>query len=170
MAVIIYGDGGTDDNTVHTNYLPRPDRSAGGPGGGAIAVANMTLAQFKALGVGFDIHGGDGDNTLYGTFSRDTIWGKGGNDTLHGGEGDDDLCGGGADQFVFDWESETDTIHDFEDGQDIIVIKGGLRFSDLDIKQSGDAAVISDSSDSLSIMLEDFDASLLTADDFDFIA
>ncbi len=90
---------------------------------------------------------------------------------LEGGKGNDDFYGGkGADRFVFDRESETDTIHYFEDGQDIIVIKGGLKFSDLDIKQSGDDAVVSGPSDAFSIVLEDFLASSLTADDFDFIA
>ncbi len=71
---------------------------------------------------------------------------------------------------MFDRESDTDTIHDFEDGKDTLVIKGGLKLSDLDIKQRGDDAVINGPSDTFSIVIEDFDASLLTAADFDFIA
>ncbi len=81
---------------------------------------------------------------------------------LHGGAGDD--------RFVFDRESGTDTIHDFGDGRDTVVIRGGLRFADLDIKHRGGDAVVSDPSDTLSIVLGDFDASLLSEADFDFIA
>ena len=141
------------------------------------------------------LYGGDGDDKLIGGHSgfdrhwqlwringderileQSGVWPwKGdvgdGNDTLEGGKGNDDLWGGGgADRFVFDRESDTDTIHDFEDGKDTLVIKGGLKFADLDIKQSGDDTVINGPSDAFSIVLEGIQASLLTADDFNFIA
>ncbi len=100
-----------------------------------------------------------------------TRHGGDGVDILYGGKGDDDLYGGdGAVRFVFDRESETDTTHDFDDGLDTLVIRGGLKLFDLGIKQHGDVAVINRPSDALSIMIKRFDASLLTADDFDFIA
>ncbi len=68
----------------------------------------------------------NGSNILNGGAGNDYLYGGAGNDTLQGGKGKDDLWGGGgADRFVFDNESETDYIRDFEDGQDIIVIKGG---------------------------------------------
>ncbi len=117
------------------------------------------------------LYGNTGNDFLYGGTGDDTLYGGEGDDTLYGGEGDDDLYGGtGADRFVFDRESATDTIHDFEDGTDILVIRGGPRFADLDIKQRGDDAVISGPSDDFSIVIKDFDASLLTAGDFYFIA
>ncbi|WP_136661282.1 calcium-binding protein, partial [Nitratireductor sp. XY-223] len=104
------------------------------------------------------IFGGDGDDTLYGgrvvvfrrvaesaaTQSETTHYFSGsGGDTLEGGKGNDTLHGGdGSDRFVFGAGDGTDTILDFEDGTDILVIKGDLKFSDLDIKQSGHDTVI----------------------------
>ena len=141
------------------------------------------------------LYGGDGDDTLVGgnwgnevpwelyrmdgdkkIVEQSGIWpwrGDVGNgaDTLVGGKGNDVLWGGGgADRFVFDRESDTDTICDFEDGVDTLVIRGGMKFADLNIKQVGDHAVINGPADAFSIVIEDFDASLLTAADFDFVA
>ena len=128
------------------------------------------------------LNGGDGNDTLIGEVGDDTLNGGAGDDwlyggsghvvdddTLQGGKGDDRLFGGGgADRFVFDSESDTDTILDFRDGQDIIVIEGGLEFSDLDIEQSGDDTVIGGPADTFSIVVEGIRASQLTEADFDF--
>ncbi|WP_136661739.1 hypothetical protein [Nitratireductor sp. XY-223] len=94
-----------------------------------------------------------------------------GADTLEGGKGNDELWGGGgADYFNFGSGDGTDTIKDFEDGKDTLVIKGGLQFSDLDIKQSGHDTVITGYGENDSITLEGVSASTLTDSDFDFIA
>ncbi len=187
-AVIVYGDGGTSDGTIlsHTGFACALQVD-GGAGGGTVRIGDMSLAQFKASGIGFTVRGGNGDNTLHGAFGRDILQGLGGDDTLHGydrddrlsgGTGDDTLIGGkgndllhggaGADRFVFDSESETDRILDFEDGTDILVIRGNLQFSDLDIKQSGRNAVIGDPDNTFSIVVENIQASQLTEADFDF--
>ncbi len=71
---------------------------------------------------------------------------------------------------MLDRESGTDTIHDFGTGRDTIILRGGLGFTDLDIKQRAEDAVVNDPSDTLSTTLVDFDASQLTEADFDFIA
>ena len=187
-AVIVYGDGGTSDGTIlsHTGFACALQVD-GGAGGGTVRIGDMSLAQFKASGIGFTVRGGNGDNTLHGAFGRDILQGLGGDDTLHGydrddrlsgGTGDDTLIGGkgndllhggaGADRFVFDSESDTDRILDFEDGTDILVIRGNLQFSDLDIKQSGHNAVIGDPDNTFSIVVENIQASQLTEADFDF--
>ncbi len=188
-AVIVYGDGGTSDGTIlsHTGWACQLQVN-GGAGGGTVRIGDMSLAEFKASGIGFTVRGGNGDNTLHGAFGRDILQGLGGDDTLHGhdrddrlsgGTGDDTLIGGkgndllhggaGADRFVFDSESETDRILDFEDGTDILVIRGKLQFSDLDIKQSGHNAVIGDPDNTFSIVVENIQASQLTEADFDFV-
>ncbi|WP_136661873.1 hypothetical protein [Nitratireductor sp. XY-223] len=71
---------------------------------------------------------------------------------------------------LWSYERRSDTIHDFEDGTDTLVIKGGLKFSDLDIRQSGDDTLVNGPTDAFSVAIKDFDAALLTADDFDFLA
>ena len=98
------------------------------------------------------------------------LYGGAGDDTLYGGRGNNYFDGGdGADRLVLARKS-TNQIDGFEDGTDILVITGGLEFSDLEVTQDGRNAVVRDSSGKLEIELRDFDASLLTLDDFDFIA
>ncbi|WP_419914588.1 calcium-binding protein [Hoeflea sp.] len=114
--------------------------------------------------------GGDGDDIVYGGKGDDMLFGGKGDDTLYGGRGNNYFDGGaGADRMVFARKS-TNQIDGFEDGTDILVITGGLEFSDLAIRQDGRDTVVRDSSGSLEIELRDFDASQLTLDDFDFIA
>ncbi len=116
------------------------------------------------------LYGGKGDDTIYGSKTYDTLYGDDGDDTLYDGRGNNCFDGGaGADRLVFARKS-TNTIDGFEDGTDILLITGGLEFSNLDIRQDGRNAVVSDSSGAPEIKLRDFDASLLTLNDFDFIA
>ncbi|MCP4382404.1 MAG: calcium-binding protein [Hyphomicrobiales bacterium] len=80
------------------------------------------------------IRGGNGDDELRGNKGKDKLKGgdgddvlKGnlGGDTLKGGAGDDVLTGGkGGDVFVFNLNSETDIITDFENGLDLIDVTG----------------------------------------------
>ncbi|WP_341870315.1 calcium-binding protein [Paracoccus shanxieyensis] len=75
-----------------------------------------------------------GNNILSGGAGNDTLIGGGGNDTLQGGSGSDRLQGGaGWDVFVFtnpdDFDRSTDTIVDFQGGQDLMDFRGlGLSF------------------------------------------
>ncbi len=116
----------------------------------------------------------------------DYIWGGNengdgddGDDTIEGGKGNDWLSGGnnygvgtdGSDRFVFGSGDGTDTILDFEEGKDILVIKGGLKFSDLAITNNAKGhAVITGYGENDSITLKGVSASILTDSDFDFIA
>ena len=140
--VIIYGDGGTDDDTVHTYYNDdwSITSAVGGDGGGTILIDNMSLAEFKKSGIVFKLYGGDGDNKLHGTFSRDWIFGGKGNDILrgkghedylYGGLGDDTLYGGrgndvlfGGDQTPRGGPDGDDTLYGGK-GNDILLGDGG---------------------------------------------
>ena len=116
------------------------------------------------------MYGRGGDDFLFGGRGDDWLYGGTGKDTLDGGKGNDTLMGGrGADRFVFDRKSETDHIRDFEDGEDLLVIKGGLKFSDLAIRQKGEDTIINGPSESFSIVLEGIEASQLTETDFAFL-
>ena len=82
--------------------------------------------------------GGQGDDLLFGGNGKDILRGGLGSDTLRGGNGDDLLIGGaggdimvggrGADRFLtrsnhMDAEN-FDTIEDFEQGTDILILEG----------------------------------------------
>lgn len=93
-------------------------------------------------GNGEDVaNGGDGADTLYGENGKDALYGGAGADTLIGGNGDDSLWGGaGADTFVFSTNSATDTIMDFNPGEDVILTGGGgtaFSFRNLDYNRDG---------------------------------
>lgn len=69
------------------------------------------------------ITGNAQDNYLVGGAKNDTLSGGGGNDTLSGGIGNDKLTGGtGGDLFIF--SSGSDTITDYEAGEDKISVSG----------------------------------------------
>lgn len=94
----------------------------------------------SGLGGADRLFGGNGDDQIWGGAGRDTLLGDTGNDKLYGGDGDDVLVGGqgndtleggaGVDQFVFlpgkSKAEEQDTITDFDVGEDILSLQGGV--------------------------------------------
>ncbi len=100
-------------------------------------------------GQGEDIvYGNLGTDVIYGNLADDDLFGGGDNDFLYGGQDSDDLHGnrgndnlsGGqdADQFWFANEGGNDTILDFEDGIDSIVLANNINGSGI---MNGDDAV-----------------------------
>jgi len=90
------------------------------------------------------LEGSTGSDTLYGGKDNDTLNGGTGNDILDGGTGKDNLTGGdGKDTFVIragDGSSsyifpQTNFIHDFENGVDLIGLDNSLTFAELTIVQ-----------------------------------
>jgi glucose/arabinose dehydrogenase len=83
-----------------------------------------------------EILGGDGGDTIAGGGESDVIWAGAGDDDVHGDAGDDWIDGGadadvvsggpGSDTFVF--TAGADTVADFEDGQDTIVLGANFGF------------------------------------------
>jgi probable HAF family extracellular repeat protein len=84
-----------------------------------------------------DLVSGDlGNDTLFGDLGNDTVYGGAGDDLLNGGLGNDSLIGGdGRDRFVLNSGAGVDTITDFQTGQDLLGLSGGLRFNQLTISQ-----------------------------------
>ncbi|NER03364.1 MAG: calcium-binding protein, partial [Okeania sp. SIO3C4] len=130
-----------------------------------------------------DLIGTSENNLMYGNRGDDIIQGLDGNDLLHGGKGDDTVDGGigddiiggqmgddiltggaGGDMFEFGFGYGDDTIADFEDGIDMIGLKGGLSFEQLSISQIGNDTRIS--GDRLSIILQGVEISAIDIDDF----
>jgi Ca2+-binding RTX toxin-like protein len=114
------------------------------------------------------LNGGAGNDTLQGGLGDDVMVGGLGNDKLFGGEDSDVYSGGdGADRFFFeasDGPGGNDRISDFEDGIDLIVLRGT---SITDLQDTVRGAVISFSNGS-EVLVRDVLASALTADDFAF--
>ncbi len=97
------------------------------------------------------LSGGQGSDTIYGGQDSDWMFGDRGNDLLIGGEGGDILTGGaGDDLFVIERTSaastitEADTITDFGNGNDKIVLTEGMKFSDLELSVSDNQTIMKD--------------------------
>jgi RTX toxins and related Ca2+-binding proteins len=114
------------------------------------------------------LNGGNGNDTLQGGLGDDVLIGGLGNDRLFGGQGNDVYSGGdGVDRFFFeasDGAGGKDRISDFEDGVDLIVLRG-ITITDLQDTTRG--AVISFSNGS-EVLVRDVSASALSAADFVF--
>lgn len=88
------------------------------------------------------LRGGDGNDRLFGGRGDDTLVGGKGDDLLNGGTGTNTLQGGaGADRFVLS-RGSADTILDFQDGVDRLVLGSGLTLNQLNFNQSGNNTLI----------------------------
>ncbi|HEX2136057.1 MAG TPA: CAP domain-containing protein [Microvirga sp.] len=95
--------------------------------GGNDRMYGMAAGDRAFGGTGSDLlSGGSGDDRLHGESGRDVLSGDGGNDLLSGGRD--------ADVFRFRGSWGSDRIADFQDGLDLIDLRGtGLSFAELSI-------------------------------------
>lgn len=112
------------------------------------------------------LFGGDGNDTLLGGQGQDQLVGDAGDDVLNGGSGDNTLTGGtGKDIFVLSTAGKN-TIADFQDGQDLLKLEGGLTFGSLSIfEQNGNTLITTNNNQPLAV-LTGVEANLITAADF----
>jgi len=178
--------GGDGDDVLVDNYGRNELR--GGAGDDVISVGNGSAGSVLRGGAGDDVVtsgagddvlygnsgwdvliGGRGDDVLYGNLGRDELNGGEGADVIDGGRGSDVLTGGwGNDVFVFRADEKGhDVITDFEDGGDLIEIRG-LSFAALDFTNIDGGVMISASDMAGQILLEGIDIAALDATDFLF--
>ena len=151
--------GDSDQDNIYLVQVTASDGNGGSVSQGYVITVNKILegtAESDTLFGGSDndtiygyedsdtLEGGAGSDTLYGGADNDTLKGGTGNDILDGGTGRDILTGGdGNDTFVIragDGSSsyifpQTNFIHDFENGVDLIGLDNGLTFAELTIEQ-----------------------------------
>ncbi|MDJ0798501.1 MAG: ubiquitin-activating E1 FCCH domain-containing protein [Calothrix sp. MO_167.B12] len=110
--------------------------------------------------------GGDGDDKLFGGQGQDQLFGDAGDDLLYGGTGDNTMTGGADnDIFVLSTEGKNNII-DFQDGQDLLGLTGGLTFESLSIFGQNNGTFINTSNNQPLAFLANVNPNLLTADDF----
>ncbi|MEO0801988.1 MAG: 5'/3'-nucleotidase SurE [Cyanobacteria bacterium J06642_2] len=115
--------------------------------------------DFVDAGDGHDeVRGNSGNDTLLGGAGLDRIFGGEGDDFIRGGEGDDVLKGDsfrpelGNDTFVLAAGEGTDTIRDFQIGEDLIALADGLTFGDLSFSDVDGVAEIAFGDETLAIL------------------
>ncbi len=121
--------------------------------------------------VGFEnLKGSNAADILVGSGSSNQLIGRKGNDTLVGGEGDDTLAGNaGRDVFVFGANGGTDTVRDYQDGIDLLLIEDNAGgFKTLDISKEGKHWVIDYDGGTIILQGAAGDTTLTRAD-FDFV-
>lgn len=136
--------GGQHDDTLAGNT--GNDTLAGGAGNDSLAGGSENDILRGDEG-NDQLLGQTGDDILIAGAGNDVLQGGSGNDTVNGGTGNDDLTGNaGSDLFVFNATGaaaspQSDTINDWEDGFDLIVMPTSLQ-STVGIDNSGIHSVI----------------------------
>jgi Ca2+-binding RTX toxin-like protein len=131
----------------------------------------------KGANVAEEIRGRSGNDNLQGRGGADIIEGEDGDDRLVGGGGNDFLDGGtgsdtlrgdsGSDDFAFHGGSGGDTVLDFADGQDQIIVIGSFTFTDFNPTQVGADVLLTQGADTL--LLKNFLVANLSDADFVYL-
>lgn len=138
-----------------------------------VAVISGTSENDPLIGNAGDdgISGGKGDDFLDGKSGTDTLFGGRGNDILNGGDGDDILVGGkGRDKFVLQLQPGSDVISDFQNGEDLFLLAGGLTYDQIRVFQTKDGAAIALATNNrILALLPDLPANLLGFEAFSLV-
>jgi len=163
----VHAGGGADTVTASGTELTVV---YGGSGGDLIITSGPAAGEFYGGRHDDVLWGCKGNDSLYGGRGKDDLFGAAGTDILKGGKGRDTLNGGaGADIFAFKGikDEGVDTVSDFQDGVDVLQIKGG-NFAGLEISQSRADTRIT-LSGGTEIVLLGIDQSQIDGMDFDFV-
>lgn len=89
------------------------------------------------------IFGAEGNNKLFGGAGNDTIYSGSGKDLIDGGMGNDTIwLGGGKDTIVLFMGNGVDRINNFQVGETLIGLSGGLTFGGLNITQKANYTLL----------------------------
>lgn len=145
-----------------------------GAGGRDLMQGNLGNDTLNGGGDNDRLFGGAGRDRLNGQGGNDVIRGGGDSDVLNGGTGNDRLAGELGDDIIFTGSGRDrivirrgqgfDTVRDFEDGSDRIVL-GGIRFEQLSLQQIGNNVRVSVGNQNL-LLLQNVNLGELSAADF----
>ena len=154
----LHGDGGRDvvDGGGGRDWITGDgggDRLTGGDDADTLRGGNGNDTLFGGNDGAVASRSSDGGDLLEGGKGRDYLAGGDGDDTLVDGPGLDTLFGGDdADVFVLVPDGTRDIIEDFEDGRDLIDLRGqpgDLRFADIDVRSTDAGTLITWEGDSV---------------------
>jgi Ca2+-binding RTX toxin-like protein len=112
-------DGGSED-----------DRYVGGDAGNDTITGGLGMDRLYGGADADRLLGGDGNDRLFGGTGADRIYGDAGDDIVQGEAGNDYLYGNaGMDRFVFDPGNGADTIYDFTNDVDTMLIDPAFGFA-----------------------------------------
>jgi Ca2+-binding RTX toxin-like protein len=112
-------DGGSED-----------DRYVGGDAGNDTITGGLGMDRLYGGADADRLLGGDGNDRLFGGTGADRIYGDAGDDIVQGEAGNDYLYGNaGMDRFVFDPGNGADTIYDFTNDVDTLLIGAAFGFT-----------------------------------------
>lgn len=130
-----------DETAADTIYATRFYNSATSTYSGAIVDGLGGDDTIYGSILGDTLRGGNGADILDGGAGGDVLRGDAGDDVLFGGAGNDSLYGGaGADWFWFEVGQGIDTIYDWADGVDKIVV--GSSATIVNLYNSGGSALL----------------------------
>lgn len=160
----VYGDKGDDDIAGGNGK----DMVWGGDGNDTVYGGNDADKVWGGKGHDY-VYGGAGDDKVYGDQGNDYLYGNKGKDKLYAGGGNDRLWGGEhADHFVFGKGHGKNTIEDFENNYDKIVItKGANHYGQLSVTDTGPDVEVAWAN--TKVIIEDTKWSDIGSEDFLFI-
>jgi Ca2+-binding RTX toxin-like protein len=91
---------------------------------GALRLGTALADTLSGAGLDDRLYGDAGSDVLTGAAGNDTMFGGAGNDALTGGAGNDVLTGGAGND-AFNVDANTDSITDFGDGADVLIVSAG---------------------------------------------
>ncbi len=167
-------DGGTGNDTL---FGGKDNDVVKGDAGADIVSGNFGSDNLSGGAENDALYGNQDDDTLDGGTGNDSLNGGQQNDILTGGDGDDWLAGdlgndsltggAGSDKFVLTPTGGSDTVTDFEDGVDSLVLAGGLTFEQLSIAAvEGGTAISLASTGELLATLNGVQSNLIGVEDF----
>ena len=129
-------------------------------------IVDLTSPDYSLAGQQITVHGGMGDDIIWGSDADEFILGGEHDDVLFGGAGKNFLIGGsGADEFQFTKTSTNDTVEDFDKNEgDVLKFfnSTGVNFDRSSVTLNSNELSISYGADILTILLTNAD---LTLDD-----
>lgn len=161
---VIAGDA-TEERDYTLTLIPNPVYQGTNRPDRLVGCADNEI--FRGLQADDVLIGKKGQDQLVGAEGDDRLEGGPGDDRLDGGRGFDVLTGGrGRDTFVLLGNNNSARIRDFQNGIDLLELPDSIPVNSIQIIQQGRNTVIQSANQTILAILNNVDASQITAADF----